>query len=203
MAVKDRQVGLGSAIVERVIDVAVLGVFGLLGGLLVWHGLAILGGLFGLGAALGVILFGGVVAGLLKDKPLGNKLQGFIRVFPRLLKSPRLLLGCVAASGVNWFLSMLQLHWLLLAFGADSSLLLIAAILPAATFVGLIPITPAGMGTRDGALLLLAAGALDPAPLLAASIVYTLFGYFFLGACGLPFLNHLAPDRSDGRSAKP
>jgi hypothetical protein len=201
MAVKNRQVGLGSAIAERVVDVAVLGVYGTILGLVWGNKWAVLGGLFGLAAAGGVVLFGGVLARVLSGKKLGEKISGFLKVFPRLWQSPGLLLACALASGLNWFLSMLQLHLLLHAFGAEVSLGFICAILPAATFAGLVPITPAGVGTRDAALLFLAGGVIDPAALLAASIVYTLFGYFFLGACGLPFLHHLAPsvDRKEPR----
>jgi hypothetical protein len=59
----------------------------------------------------------------------------------------------------------------------------------------------AGAGTRDGALLLLGAGRIDQAALLASSLVYTLFGYFFLGAAGLPFLGAVMHRRVGGDSA--
>lgn len=193
LAVKNRQIGLGSAIAERVIDVAVLGAYGTVLGAVYQNRWAVLGGLFGLGAATGVVLFGKVLATVLQGRKIGEKLEGFLAVFPRLVAQPQLLLACVLSSGLNWFLSMLQLYLLLMAFGATVPLGFICAILPAATFAGLVPITPAGAGTRDAALLFLGAGVIDPAALLASSIVYTLLGYFFLGACGLPFLHHLAP----------
>lgn len=193
LVVPNRAVGLGSAIAERVVDVAVLGLYGTIFGLWWRHEWAVLGGLFGLGAASGVLLFGGLLAKLLKGKKLGEKLEGFLLVFPRLVKRPRLLTACVLSSALNWFLSMLQLAWLFAAFGADVDLSFVVAILPAATFAGLVPITPAGAGTRDAALLFLCSGVVSGPVILASSIVYTLFGYFLLGACGLPFLHHLKP----------
>jgi uncharacterized membrane protein YbhN (UPF0104 family) len=208
-AVTDRMVGLGSVIAERVIDVAVLGVFGVVFGLIIGSFWATIGGLAGIGGAAAVVLFARVLEGLLKGKKLGTKLHGFLAVAPRLAARPRFLLACVLASGTNWFLSMAQLALLLEAFGSTTRLPLIVAILPAATFAGLLPISIAGIGTRDAALLFLARGAVDPAALLASSIVYTFLGYFLLGVLGLPFLDaltardHLVEDDKSGNGMKP
>mgnify|MGYP006311400611 CR=1 FL=1 len=67
------------------------------------------------------------------------------------------------------------------------------------TVVGLLlPVSLAGMGTRDAALLYLSRGLIEPPALLASSIVYTFLGYFLMGALGLPFLDALT--RRDGGS---
>ncbi len=201
-AVPDRQLGIGSVLAERVIDVGVLGVFGLVFGAAVGSWEAIAGGAFGAGGALGIVLFAGVAARILAGKKIATKLEGLLAVLPRLWASPGMLASCIAASALNWFLSMLQLWLLLDAFHSPASLLLIVAILPAATFVGLLPLTIAGAGTRDAAFLLLAAGRVDSAAMLASSLVYTLFGYFFLGAAGLPFLGVLLNNRSQENREK-
>ncbi|MEO8376573.1 MAG: lysylphosphatidylglycerol synthase transmembrane domain-containing protein [Candidatus Sumerlaeota bacterium] len=196
-----RSVGLGTVLAERVVDVAVLGVFGLLFGALVGSQTAMLGGCIGVGGAAVIIIGARTVATLIKGRPLAEKLNGFLLVFPRLAREPRLLLACVLSSTLNWFLSMLQLWLLLHAFGEHTALPLIIAILPAATFAGLIPIpTFAGAGPRDAALLYMTMNSVDPAAMLAASIVYTFFGYFLLGLAGLPFLNELTKrEKADDR----
>jgi len=193
-----RSVGLGSVLAERVVDVAVLGVFGVLFGAIVSSPMAMLGGCIGLGGAAAIIVGARTVASLIKGRPLAEKLNGFLLVFPRLARQRRLLVACVVSSSLNWFLSMLQLWMLLHAFGAQAPLTLAVAILPAATFAGLLPIpTFAGAGPRDAALLYLTLNRVDPAAMLAASIVYTFFGYFLLGLAGLPFLKELTRQERD------
>lgn len=203
VAVRKRGLGIGSVLAERVVDVAVLGVYGVVFGLLAMVPWAVLGGLAGLGGAM--VAVGGAQWA---ERWLGrggkrDKVRGFLSAMLRLRRRPRYLWACVAASAVNWFLSMVQLALLLDAFGAPPSLPLIMGILPAATFAGLIPISLAGIGTRDGALLFLAAGRLDAAALLASSIMYTLLGYFLLGVLGLPFLWALLKERRTAPSRPP
>ncbi|HMZ51811.1 MAG TPA: lysylphosphatidylglycerol synthase transmembrane domain-containing protein, partial [Candidatus Sumerlaeota bacterium] len=148
--------------------------------------------------AAAIIVGARTVASLIKGRPLAEKLNGFLLVFPRLARQRRLLVACVVSSSLNWFLSMLQLWMLLHAFGAQAPLTLAVAILPAATFAGLLPIpTFAGAGPRDAALLYLTLNRVDPAAMLAASIVYTFFGYFLLGLAGLPFLKELTRQERD------
>jgi hypothetical protein len=188
LAVPDRTKGVGAALAERVVDVAVLGCYGAAFGLLVGNPWAIAGGLFGLAAAGGVLVAGQLVLGFVPEGKLRTKLGALLSVLPTLAAHPRYLSACVLASALNWFLSMWQLQLVLLAFGESVPLELCVAILPAATFAGLLPLTPAGIGTRDFALLFLAAGAIPEATLLASSIVYTLAGHFLPSVAGLPFL---------------
>ncbi len=195
LAVPNRTLGLGTVLTERVLDILVLGLFGLLAGLWWWHPLAMAGGAFGVLAALGVLLGTPFVLSVLPDIRLRVRLEAFLSVSPMLLSQPRLLLACLLTSGLNWFLSMGQLWYLLAAFGAEMPLGLIVAVLPAAIFVGLLPVTLAGAGTRDAALLVLAGTAAAPAGVLAASVIYTFLGYFLPGFVGLFFLRALTAGR--------
>ena len=183
---------LGTALSERVIDVGVLGAFALAGGLAASQPASALVGGGALLAALAAAPVLAVIAKSLdqgKRVPLAGKLRALIAVFPSLLRQPAHLGACVAASAANWFLSIVQLWLLLRAFGSTIGMGALVGALPAATFAGLLPITIAGAGTRDAALLALVGE--DPARLLAAGIVYTLTGYFGLGILGLPFLKEL------------
>jgi uncharacterized membrane protein YbhN (UPF0104 family) len=183
---------LGTALSERVIDVGVLGAFALAGGLAASQPAASLVGAGALLAAIATAPILSLVARALERGtrlPMASKLRALIAVFPALLRQPLHLAGCVAASATNWFLSIIQLWLLLRAFGSAVGFGALVGALPAATFAGLLPITIAGAGTRDAALLALVGE--DPARLLAAGIVYTLTGYFGLGILGLPFLKEL------------
>lgn len=210
--------GVGTVLAERIVDVGVLGAVGAVFGAVCLHPVAALTGLGGMTAAMMVFAMAMWMerrlrrgrdprrvlpgAGLLPAKwreKVSGKLLALTRVFSRLRRNRPAFAACAGFSAINWFLSMLQLWILLEAFRAPAPLALMMAILPAATFAGLLPLTIAGAGTRDAALLFLAAGAVDPAALFAAGVVYTLTGYFGLGVLGLPFLHRWA--RSKPRPA--
>lgn len=198
-AVPDKAKGFGSVLAERVVDVGVLGVYGVIFGAVAGLPWAILGGLAGIGGAGAIVVAVLLADRLLARRGIGDKIRGFLSVALSLRRHPRYLAACILASATNWFLSMAQLALLLEAFGAPPSLKVVMAILPGATFAGLLPISLAGMGTRDGALLFLAAGHINPSALLASSIMYTLLGYFLLGVLGLPFLGALTAKGEKGK----
>lgn len=200
--VHDRVVGFGTVFAERVVDFFMLGIFGIVFGLVIGSGWAVLGGVAGIGASVGIIVFAKVLLRLLRGKKIAVKLEGLIAVLPQLASQPRLLLACALSSGLNWWLSMVQMWFLLEAFGAPTSLWILMAIVPGATFMGLLPITLAGVGTRDAAFLFLGMGFIDEGALLASAIMYSLLGYFMLGIFGLPFLGALTRHRT-GNMEKP
>ncbi len=98
----------------------------------------------------------------------------------------------VVVSLLNWFLSFLQTWLCYRAFGVDLSLYHIMAVMPFAIFIGLIPITLSGMGTRDTAIYLLFRNLVDASVTkeihLMVGFLYSIFGYWLLSLLGLPFL---------------
>ncbi len=188
VALKDRSFSVGTVVAERLIDIFVLGTFGLLFGIVyqAWYG-AILGAAGVFGSLVLYMLAWNLPLSLLPKK-IAIKLVAFRTVFPGLCRHPKLFVCAFLSSALNWFLSIAQLHYLLLAFGSSVDIAYLCAILPGATFIGLLPLTIAGAGTRDAALLFLSQNIIPQASLFAASIVYTFLGYFFLGLIGLPFM---------------
>lgn len=188
-------VGIGTVLAERVVDVGVLGAYALLSGALAEIPVALLLGALALGAAVFAFPGAQLAAMLLPARKdgLARKLRALLYVLPRLARKPRMLALCIGASALNWWLSMAQLALLLEAFRAPVPMVPVMAVLPVATFAGLLPVTIAGAGTRDAVLIALVPGASDAA-VFAAGAVYTLTGYFALGALGLPFLRHLRPN---------
>jgi len=65
---------------------------------------------------------------------------------------------------------------------------LVVTAFPPAIFVGLLPMTIAGMGLREGAMLLLFAPSAAPSQILAVGLLYSLLTYWFLALAGLPFM---------------
>ena len=61
--------------------------------------------------------------------------------------------------------------------------------MPLAMFVGLLPISLFGVGTRDAAIIYLFS-AYHPAEVMAGVGLYVSLRYFVPAAAGLPFLQH-------------
>ncbi|MBU2468687.1 MAG: flippase-like domain-containing protein [Proteobacteria bacterium] len=178
----------GSVVAERAIDVLMLSIFALAGGLYFEKtGISLIAG--------GIILL--VVGALLFAKlnlvpAAGNKIQKKLRELTHSLRvlaqNPRVLLAVVLLTAANWFASILQTWLIFQALGSTVTLGFTASALPVAIFVGLLPLTIAGMGTRDGAMVYLFAAYATPSQAVAAALLYSFFGYWLLAVVGLPFM---------------
>ena len=87
-------------------------------------------------------------------------------------------------------------YTLAVGLGADVSFGQVAALWPLSIFVGMLPLTIGGFGTRDAAFLYLLSlaqsGAIDEAPVLAATLAYGLMTTVVPGIVGLvPMLRHM------------
>lgn len=179
----------GTVLAERALDVLVLAGLAFLGGLLVGHILItrFAAAIVGVGI-VGLLLLPTLVASVRKPA-LREKLERLIRVLHALRERPTIALAIVVCTVLNWFSSIVQTHILLLAVGAHPPFWLTAATLPIAIFIGLIPITIGGMGTRDAALVTLLSSATTAPQALAVGLLYAFFGYWLLAILGLPFMN--------------
>lgn len=100
----------------------------------------------------------------------------------------RRAIGAVAAVSVLlWFLHGAQIWLLILALGAWTPFGANMVLAPLALLAGMLPITLAGIGTRDAAIIFLYAPFLAPATAAALGLL-TLIRYLVPGLAGLPFL---------------
>lgn len=86
-----------------------------------------------------------------------------------------------------WFLHLLQIWFFILALKAWTPWLINLALAPLAILVGLLPLTFAGVGTRDAAILLFYQPYLSPPTAAALGLLFTL-RYLLPALGGLPFL---------------
>lgn len=100
---------------------------------------------------------------------------------------PRLLL-LTLTSLVIWFLHLLQIWFFILALRASTPFLASLALSPLAILAGLLPLTFAGVGTRDAALILFYAPYFDAATGAALGLLCT-SRYLLPAIGGLPFLS--------------
>jgi uncharacterized membrane protein YbhN (UPF0104 family) len=178
---------LGSVLAERLLDVLTLLAFCLAGSLVYgWRILAIASAVL-LGAGLvGTVLLLSVRLPIpAKLRPKVERLLESLRV---LLRTPGLLAWVLCLTLGNWLASVVQAWLFYVSLGAAVPVARVLAALPAAIFVGLVPITVAGMGTRDTALIRLMSGLAAPEISLGVAMLYSLFGYWLPGLAGLPFL---------------
>ncbi|PSB14365.1 lysylphosphatidylglycerol synthetase, partial [filamentous cyanobacterium CCP2] len=86
-----------------------------------------------------------------------------------------------------WFLHLLQIWFFILALNAYAPFLANLALSPLAILAGLLPLTFAGVGTRDAALILFYQPYFDAATGAALGVLCT-SRYFLPAIGGLPFL---------------
>lgn len=210
-SVRDRvpvMAGAGSVVAEKVIDIQSLCCVTLVGtlisGMYLWAGLA---GALLVGAWTAIFVLAKGRTWVLKIRllrPLHDKLTRLLSAFDALLSAPKLLLAVVATSVTAWIFALAILYTLLQVTGAGISLPTTVALWPLAVFVGVLPLTLAGMGTRDAAflyLLILTLGEVDRGAVIAATIGYSLIGAWVFGIIGIPFTIRLFLSR--GAAAKP
>lgn len=178
----------GTVLVERALDVILLATFALVGAIAQGHSLIARAAAVMAGAGIiGLLLIPHLVA-VVPKPALREKLERAVGILRALRRRPGLAAGMVIYTTANWLASIVQTHLLLIAVGAQPSFLLTTAVLPIAIFVGLLPLTIGGMGTRDAALVTLLAPAATASQSLAVGLLYSFFGYWLLAVLGLPFL---------------
>jgi len=119
---------------------------------------------------------------------IGKMFQQFTSIIPLIPHNKFKLLTTFSLSICNWMTNISMTYFFYLALGAHVPLIVIVTYLPIAIFVGLIPLTIAGMGTRDAAIIKLFQPYARSVQSFGVSILYTVFGYWFGIIFGLLFM---------------
>lgn len=179
----------GAVLAERLTDVMVLAFYSFAGALLLKNNL-ILGISLAIIALIPLLVW---IAGKIKLPwvKLQEKIDNFFFVSKILLAKPRKSLFILLYSLLLWLVPVFEAKLLFLAFGASVPWLYIVAAFPITIFIGLLPITIAGMGTRDSAIIYFFSSWTQPGICLAVGLMYSLLGYWLLALLGLPFMRRL------------
>lgn len=179
---------IGTVVLERAVDLSVLGIMGILGyarGGATW-GLAAGGMLLG---ATGT-LFAATAFLPVQRWPLPpsirGKLEEFTAVFRVWLRRPGAIVQTVAGSLVVWLLAGFIVCSLVSAFRSDLSWSYVYGVFPLAVLAGLVPVTISGIGTRDSAFVMLLGAHMPVEEATLVSLGYTLFAYWILSLLSLP-----------------
>ena len=192
----------GSVLLERLIDVLVLTSLSVIGA--VWCGQRVILGLAALcalGAGGGILVLMNVGRLPLPGR-VKTKAEEIGRAARVTCRHPTAIMLVVLWSVLNWLGTMVESYCLFRAMGVVVPLPTVVAVIPLAIFVGLVPVSLSGIGTRDGALVLLLAGMVQAETVLAVGLLYTAVSYWFLGVLGLPFLWRRETE-AGGRPSRP
>lgn len=210
--------GLGVVAFEKMLDVAALAAVMLGGTLYLFARTAGVGApaaplhLLVLPAGLGVAAVAAVA--LLYFAPL-ERMPGYGRLtrdsatgvpgrVARLLKSSHTTMATLQArgsrrgeilvlSGLIWLLHLVQIYLFFASVNAAPPAGEFITMVPLAIFIGLIPISLAGFGTRDAALVLLLPSL--PASAVLAASFYVNLRYILPAVAGVPYLARYATSR--------
>jgi glycosyltransferase 2 family protein len=189
--------GTGSVLAEKVVDMSLLLLMAALGaaleGLWPWAALT--------AAVLSVEITGVVLLATHRSKlarlPLirkhAEKVEDLFLAFDALFASPARLAATCALSLVIRCLTLGITFALLRAVGADVDLFDTCALWPVATLIGLLPLTLAGMGTRDAMFMYLLSERghlVTRVNVLAATMGYSAINVGAFAIIGLPFMLH-------------
>ena len=181
---------VGSVITERLLDVLTLVFFSLIGMLFCKrYELA--------GVALVILVciimvFLLVRAGFNFHLPIksswNEKIQNMILSTKLQMKDKKAFLTVVLYSFSIWFLGIIQTLVFFYALGIKVPLPFTIANIPIAIFVGFIPVTVGGMGTRDATICFLFSEYATPSELLSVGILFSFFRYWLPALLGIQFM---------------
>lgn len=193
--------GMGLVVFEKLLDLAALAAWMIIGWMLVprtdiWI-LALL--------ALGIAVVGAVTVTFFrpnngKSGDGGKETKGLVAKLKRIwtsgpeirafaAKNSKESLTLLGASLGIWALHLAQITCFFWALGASMSAFEVFARMPIAIFAGLLPLTIAGVGVRDWALVSIFAGPADPRAMLVGVGFLVSLRYIVPAAAGLFFAN--------------
>lgn len=117
-----------------------------------------------------------------------DKLQNMMLSIRTIMKNKKTFFTILTISITLWFLAMVQIMLFFYALDINVPFIFAMANIPIAIFVGFIPITLGGMGTRDATIIMLFAEYAQPNKLLGVGILFSIFRYWILSLIGIPFM---------------
>ena len=178
----------GSVLTERALDVFSLAMFSLLGSIIFRNLKILLIAIIILAAIILVFIVINLGIQFSIKKSWQEKLDNIFLSLRTLAQDKKSFALIISLTFGKWFVSILQTKLFFQSIDVQVPLLFTATAMPIAIFVGLIPITLSGMGTRDSAIVFFFSDYASSSQSLAVGILYSFFGYWLLSIIGLPFM---------------
>ena len=184
---------VGSVITERMFDVLTLVLFSLIG-MIFCKKYELAGVAFAILICI-IAIFLLMRAGFNFRLPIksswNEKIQNLILSTKLLTKDKRAFFFILSYSILIWFVSIVQTVMFFYALGINVPLLFTIANIPIAIFIGLVPVTLGGMGTRDAAIIFLFSEYATSSELLGVGILFSVFRYWLISLIGIPFMRKM------------
>jgi len=178
---------IGSVLTERVLDVFVLILFSLIG-LAFYQKSEMIIAIIVLFCIIGFFFISTKEIKLPVKKSWNDKLQNILYSTKTVVKNKKIFMSILIYSFTLWFLAVIQTIIIFYALGVNIPLSFTMANIPIAIFIGQIPLTLGGMGTRDAAIIYLFSNFATSSELLGVGILFSAFRYWLLSIIGIPFM---------------
>ncbi len=120
-----------------------------------------------------------------------KKLSDIGYVAKSLLKNKKYILFITVIGAIIWLGSTFQAFILYKAVGKEIPFIYIIEVIPIVIFVGFVPITIAGMGTREAALIYFFSTYASDSTNITVGLLFCLLRYWALALLGIPFIGYL------------
>jgi uncharacterized membrane protein YbhN (UPF0104 family) len=182
---------VGSLLAERAVDAGVVAALALVGSAFVGHRVITLASLLVIGALTAFFALAPWTTRLPLSPRWRERIDLLLSSTLALSRMPGVLALTVGLTLTNWLATIALSAVLFDGVGATVPLLYMLAGMPPALLAGLMPLTLAGMGTRDSAIILLFENYATVAQSLSVGILYAFFVRCLLSLIGLPFFMRL------------
>ncbi len=171
---------LGIVLLENFLDVSILIIFMLMGGLFFKIKIATIMGSLALSFIILILILSYLVS--------KNNFLNFLSPLTNLIKKPSLFYSSIIYSVLSWILILICFKIIFSALNINMPLLYIFANQPAIIFIGLLPITISGIGIRESMMLIAYKGIAASPVILTAGLIYSFSVAILLPLICLPFL---------------
>ena len=120
---------------------------------------------------------------------IGSKLSPLQNLIPTLKTNTRYLLAGIGSSFTIWIINIIIINLLLASAQCEVRIYDTIANWPKAIFVGIMPISLSGFGTRDASFAYFLGESLTNTRIFAATFLYTLFMYWYLSFLSFAILS--------------
>lgn len=186
---------VGTVLIERVLDVLILVLLCFIGLSFYYRERYFMLVAFFL---IGIVIFFIVVKKEIKlpvKESWNKKIQNIFLSTRQLTKNKKTFFLVFFLTIILWISAIFQSVIFFYAIGINIPLLFAMANIPIAIFIGQIPVTLGGMGTRDSAIIILFSNYGSNPELLSVGILFSLFRYWLLSLMGTPFMLKLLKKR--------
>lgn len=143
----------------------------------------------------------------LLEKPIPKVVRRVLDAVSELFAHPVAFGAAIVTSLASVGTAIVLVYSLLVICGAQTHFGLVVALWPVAMLVGLVPVTLAGLGTRDAAflqLLTMSAGQpFDEPAVLLSTLAYAFFTTWMLALVGLPLMARASKQNGDEQPENP